>query len=176
MSICFRLGDFALPDVANPIQCLISNCLRVRVIGIRREQLLSDRLRFIEAAGLNVQPPQIELLRGHSKHDARRRGRRIPHGARVAEAAVEPHLLDPEPPPARYANRQIVSRLEDQPDRGISAGQLVAANGRQRLEHFVRRQYAADRRHQRAAGFAANRPVLEVVFDACVGHRRVGAD
>ena len=71
MRIRFRLGDFALTDVANPIQCLISNCFRVRVIRIRREQFLSDRLRFVETAGLNVQSPQIELLgaRGRSVAD-----------------------------------------------------------------------------------------------------------
>ena len=66
------------------------------------------------------------------EHDARRRRRRIAHGAGVADGAVQPDVIDADPPAARDADRQIVTRLDDEPERRVAAGQLLAADGRQR--------------------------------------------
>jgi hypothetical protein len=43
---------------------------------------------------------QVELIRRHPEHDPRWRTRRLAHGARVADGAVQADLVDPEPPPA----------------------------------------------------------------------------
>ena len=117
---------------------------------------------------------EVELVGRHAEHDARLRGGRIANRPGVAQRAVEPDLIDPEPPTPGDADGQVVAGLEDQPDRGQAARQLVAADRRKRLEHFIRRQHATDRRQQRAAGLAADRSVLEVLRDVRVHHRLVG--
>ena len=121
---------------------------------------------------------EIELVRRHPEHDAWRRGGRIADRPAVAQRAIEPDLIDPEPAAPRHADGQVVARLDDQPDGCEPARQLVAADLRQCLEHCVRRQHAADRRQQRPARLAADRPVLELlrdvrVLDGPIGpHRR----
>ena len=116
---------------------------------------------------------QIELLRRHAEDDAARPAGRLAQGAGVAERAVEADLLDAEPPPPRHANRQVAAGLEDQPRRGISAGQTLVAHRRQRLEHQVGGQRAADRLQQRTARLAADRSVLEVFGDVLVDDRLI---
>ena len=144
----------------------------------RRLEVTADVLRRDPAVerALEDEPHhrlQVELLRRHAEDDAARRGWRVAHGAGVAERAVESDLLDAEAPPPRYANRQIVAGLEDQSGRGIAAGQALAAHRRQRLEHHVRRQRAADRLQERTAGLAADRSVLEVFDDVLVDDRLI---
>ena len=119
---------------------------------------------------------QVELMRRHAEHDARRRRGRVAHGAAVADGAVEPDLIDAEAAAARDADRQIVARLDDEAERRVAAGQPVAADRRQRAEHPVGRQHAADRLQQRHARLAADRAVLEVVLDRRVADRLVGRE
>ena len=116
---------------------------------------------------------QLELCRRHSEDDAGRSGRRVADRARVADGAIEADVIDADAAPARDADRQIVARLEHEPERRVPARQLLRTNRRQRAEDRIRRQNAADRLQQRHAGLAANRSVLEVIGDLVVGHRAV---
>ena len=88
---------------------------------------------------------QIELVGGHAEHHARRRRRRIAHRARVTHGAIEPHVIDADPVAACHADRQLLARLVHEAERRVSAGELLRADRRQRGEHRVRRQHAADR-------------------------------
>jgi hypothetical protein len=89
---------------------------------------------------------EVELMRRHAEHDARLRRRRVADRSAVAERAVEPDLIDPEPPAPRHADRQVVAGFDDQPDRRKPSGQPIAADRRQCLEDLVRGQHAADGR------------------------------
>ena len=89
---------------------------------------------------------EIQLMRRHAEHHARRRARRVPDGAGMTQAAVEADLVESQPSPAGYANGQVVAGFDDQTDRSVSARQLLAADGRKGLEYLVRRQHAADGR------------------------------
>ena len=120
------------------------------------------------------EPLQVELMRRHAEHEPRRRRGRVAHRAAVADGAVEADVIDADAVAARDADRQIVARFGDEAERGVAAGQPIAADRRQRAEHPVRRQHAAHRAQQRHAGLAADRSVLVVILDAGVAHRRVG--
>ena len=51
---------------------------------------------------------EIELVRRHPEHDARRRGGGITDRAGMAQRAIEADLIDPEPAAARDADGQVV--------------------------------------------------------------------
>ena len=111
-------------------------------------------------------------VRRHAQDDAGRRAGRVAHGAGVADRAVEADLIDAE----RRRRDTPIGRSwpgsTDEAERCVAAAELVAADGRQRLEHPVGRQHAADRLQQRDAGLAADRAVLEMLLDVVERDRR----
>ena len=68
---------------------------------------------------------------------------------------------------------QLVAGLDDEAERRVAAADPVAADRRQRAEHPVGRQHAADRPEQRDAGLAADRAVLEVLLDVGEANRPI---
>jgi hypothetical protein len=59
---------------------------------------------------------QIEAVGRHAEDEARLRRRRFAHRVGVADGAVEPDLIDAEPPSSRHADRQVVAGLHDEPE------------------------------------------------------------
>ena len=111
------------------------------------------------------EPLEVELVRRHAQHHARRRRGRVAHGAAVARGAVQPDMVHADAPAARDADRQLVARLYREAERFVAAADAIRADGRQGAEHPVGGQHAADGLEQRDAGLAADRAVLEMLLD-----------
>ena len=143
---------------------------KLRAHGVRRQPAVERAFEDELDESL-----EVELVGRHAQHHARRRRGRVAHRAAVTRGAVHPDVVEAEPPAARDADRQLVARLNREPERLVAAADAVRANGRQRTEHPVGRQHAADGAEQRDAWFAADRSVLEMLFDVVECDRPIDA-